>query len=400
MRDVIDYMYAFGDDQGITVDWLDPDGAECFAYVEADPDEDLGVVLQPQRVTTCCNRCTFCFVDQMPRGMRSSLYVKDDDWRSSFLHGTYVTLTNLTEEDAKRIIGQHISPLYVSVHASDDDVRTRLMGTEKARGTFDLLRRLTGAGIDVQAQAVICGGVNDGDVLDRTLDDLFALHPHVRSVSVVPVGLTQFRDELHSVESISAENAKDIVERIEAHQKWYLSAAGTRFAFAADELYLKSGRPFPAYEAYEDFQQIENGVGLVAQFEHDARRELNRAKRAASRRVLLLSGADFAKRLELLRPRIENATGLSIVIEPVENTFFGPSVTVGGLLTGRDVLAAAAGRQGFDALFVPDIMFRDDGEKSLDDIPFSEIERAAGIPCFKASAQGDEFIRQLQACAA
>lgn len=397
LRDEIDYMYVTGGENDLRIEWSTPEGAEFEAAVEKEPEEDLGLILRPLRVRTCANRCTFCFVDQMPGGMRPTLYVKDDDWRSSFLYGTYVTLTNLQENDFERIIEQHISPLYVSVHATDDDVRVRLLGTERGRGILRQLRRLADAEIVVHAQVVVAEGVNDGTVLEQTIDDLFSLHPSVSSLSVVPVGLTHYRDELAPVAAVSPQNAGRILDIIEDRQAKHLQQAGTRFVFAADELYLRSGRQLPPSAAYEDFSQIENGVGLVADFEHRAGEALSRVSGKTSGKVLLLTGRAFFPRLAALAERVQDVLGLQITVKAVDNTFFGPQVTVAGLLTGSDLMRTLDGAAAsFDAVFVPETMFRDAGHRTLDDVCFEEIADAAGIPCFKASAQGDEFIRQLQ----
>lgn len=399
IRDEVDYLYAADCGGDCVVAWTDPDGTECECVVEDYDGEDLGLDLCTRPVRTCRNKCVFCFVDQMPRGMRPTLYIKDDDWRSSFLHGTYITLTNLSEDDITRIIDQRISPLYVSVHATDDAVRARLLGTKRARDAFAVLRRLTDAGIQVEAQAVVCGGINDGKILERTIDDLFALHPAVRSLSVVPVGLTRHRERLPDVAPITVDNARSIVRLVEDRQRRFLEQSGTRFVFAADELYLRSGEPLPPYEAYEDFRQIENGVGLVADFEARALEALESTAAAGSAaRILLLTGTAFAPRLRRLAGRAAEKLGTTIEVRSIENAFFGPTVTVAGLLTGQDVARAAQGAadDGFDAVFVPEIMFRDDGERALDDVAFADVEHAAGIPCFKASSEGDVFIRQLE----
>lgn len=401
LHDPLEYMYAVGGEDKLEVVWEDSSGGVHTFTGEVDPLVDFGVELEPVPTRTCANRCMFCFIDQMPHGLRDTLYVKDDDWRSSFEHGTYITLTNLLERDIERIVEQRISPLYVSVHASDNEVRKRLMGTEAAGRTFDVLTRLVESGISILAQAVVCEEINDGEVLERTICDLHALYPGVSSLSVVPVGLTRFRTGLADLAPVSAESAGRIVDLIEKKQREYLAADQTRFVFGSDELYLRSGRSLPPAEAYEGFPQLENGVGLVADFERDARDELEEAEARAhgnkNPRILLLTGQAFSPRLSALSAEISKALPVSLEVRPVENRFFGPSVTVAGLLTGQDVLPEMERvSESFDAVSVPEIMFRDDGERSLDDVPFSTIVERAGIPCFKASSNGDVFIRQIE----
>lgn len=331
VKDIIDFVYGGqSDDVPATARRR---GKEFRVRLKRDGSGVFGLRFEPLRPITCSNKCLFCFVDQLPRGLRETLYVKDEDYRLSFLHGNFLTLTNLGPLAIERIARQRLSPLYVSVHATNPSVRAKLLGTGRRADVLSKLEALKEGRIQVHTQIVLCPGINDGAELDRTVNDLAELFPSVMSVAVVPVGLTRYRKGLPRLESVDRRCSDEILEAIERWQRAFLRSLGTRFVFGADEFYLLSGISVPGVRGYEDFPQLENGVGLVRKFLDKASsiRRLLRA-RARGRPLAVLTGrlAESVCRSTL------GDKGTRII--GVENHFFGRSITVSGLLTGRDIL--------------------------------------------------------------
>lgn len=399
LRDYIDYIYELSAED-ILIEVQKKDGVVEEIEIEKEPYEELGLSFEKDGFgnrIVCRNKCVFCFVDQMPKGMRKTLYVKDDDWRMSFLMGSYVTLTNMSEEEAQRIIEQRISPLYVSVHAYDDEARTLLFGNENAARTFELIRRFAQNGIRLHTQIVMCEGFNDGKVLEQTIEMLYALYPGVQSVAVVPAGLTKHREGLAQLKSVSEETARETVRMVEKYQKDFLKDnKETRFVFASDEMYIRAGMPMPPCEAYEDFAQIENGVGLVRMFAEEAAEALDDLKDRAPRyqKVGLVTGVDFYPFLKKIAERIAQTFHIEIVFHCVENVFFGETVTVTGLLTGGDVMRQVK-PQGEEAMFLSRCCFQETEDAMLDGVTLEELEDTFGIPCYKVAADGYELIQRL-----
>ena len=342
--------------------------------------EELGFEVQEAPIRTCGNSCLFCFVDQLPRGLRSSLYVKDEDYRLSFSYGNYITLTNLSDEDYERIASQRLSPLYVSVHATDDAVRREMLGNEDAPPILESLRRLGRARIGVHAQAVLCPGINDGAVLEQTLADLFALGEVVQSVAVVPVGLTTHRERLTRVEAVSAAAAEAALDVVGRWQGRFLAEGRDRTVYAADELYLRAGRPLPSYDEYGDFPQLENGVGLLRSFEFDLN---ERARLLGDRIDLPLAITLVTARLAeaFLADAIDRALGqvdgLTCQVVASDNSLLGSTVTVAGLLSGADMADALKKAPESDAFLLPAAAFNEDGV-TIDGMSLSEIADGAG----------------------
>ncbi len=341
---------------------------------------ELGFEVREAPTRTCGNSCVFCFVDQLPRGLRSSLYVKDEDYRLSFSYGNYVTLTNLSRGDYERIASQRLSPLYVSVHATDDAVRRRMLGNDGAAPILESLRELGRSRIAVHAQAVLCPGINDGAVLEQTLSDLFALGDMIQSVAVVPVGLTAHRQRLTHIEAVSATAAGGALDTIECWQKRFIEDGRGRTVYAADELYLRAERALPSYDSYGDFHQLENGVGLLRSFEF----ELNESARllgdrldrplAATVVTARLAEAFLADAIDRAIGRID---GLTCRVVASDNSLLGPTITVAGLLSGADMVGALKRAPESDAYFLPAVAFNDDGV-TLDGMDLGEIADGAG----------------------
>jgi putative radical SAM enzyme (TIGR03279 family) len=350
-------------------------GTEFEVSLPLEDPFEVGIVLEPDRPRVCPNHCVFCFVDQLPPGLRRSLYVKDEDFRLSFTCGTYVTLTNLDDDAYRRIERQRLSPLYVSVHATDDSVRRMMLGNPQAPSILPALARLIGAGIEVHAQIVVCPGLNDRSVLTRSLEDLASLGEGIGSVAVVPVGLTDHRDGLFPLVPLNADDAAAVIDAVSARD----GRPGPAIE-ASDEIYLLAGRELPPYERYGEFPQIENGVGLLRLFEHELLSSAHRLSGAVPRpmRVALVTGTLAAPFLrDVAPPAVRRYAPVSIVVVPVMNRFLGPTVTVAGLLSGKDLVRGVRGAPDADVVLVPAEAFNVDG-LTLDGMTVSDIAEAAG----------------------
>lgn len=382
LRDLIDYRYYANEERLVLL--VERAGQRHTLEIERDEDEALDLEFSEivfDGLRQCANACPFCFVRQMPRGMRRSLYLRDDDYRYSFLLGNYITLTNLSEEDWARIGAQHLSPLYVSIHASDVALRRRLLGNPQAPDVMAQLQRLGEMGIAVHGQVVIVPGMNDGEALRQTIADVWALWPTVRTLALVPVGLTRLcRAPLRPMRP---DEARDALALAHAWRQAHRRAGRGTWLYPADELYLLAGEPIPPASFYDDPAQQENGVGLVRLLLDDwarARRRLQRRQgRLPAHRFSLVCGLAIAPTLADLTQALREATGWEAMLYPVANAFFGEAVTVSGLLTGQDVLAALAGRDLGERVFLPRAMFDAAGERTLDDLTPAEIAARLGV---------------------
>jgi putative radical SAM enzyme (TIGR03279 family) len=395
LRDLVDFHVQAGE-EALAID-VDRGGRPCSVVLERKWGRDLGLECEPPapaEISTCANKCVFCFIHQLPPGLRKSLYVKDDDYRLSFLHGNYITLTDLPESEIERIVDLRLSPLYVSVHATDPGLRHFLLGSPKTiKGDLmERLRRLVAAGIRLHAQIVLCPGLNDGPHLLRTVRELGELHPGVATVAVVPVGLTRHRDGLYPLRSITPAEAGATLAAIQGWQADFLARHGTRLVFAADELYLLAGQPIPPAATYEDFAVVEDGVGLVRRFEDDFRRIAARPGRPAwrgTRAATLVTGELFAPILGRLLPGLR-VPGLRTEIVAVPNEFFGRAITVAGLLTGQDVARALDGCSLGDVVLVPRVALTETKGVFLDDVAPQDLARHLAVPvnAVDSSARG------------
>lgn len=347
------------------------DGSLTEYEIEKDYHEQLGLQFDPptlDKVRSCRNRCLFCFVDQLPAGMRRSLYLKDDDYRLSFCSGSFVTLTNLSENDLERICRLHLSPLYVSVHATEPGLRSRLIGNRRAGEIMRVLSRLAQAGIRLHAQVVLCPGLNDGAALERTINDLYSLYPAVQSVAVVPVGLTAHRDGLYPLRPCRKEEAGAVLEQVRLAAGQALQEQGTRFVFAADEFYKLAGLSLPEDEEYEGYPQLENGVGLVRLLLNEWEAVQDRLPRymPVSQPATIVTGLAAAGVMESIAARLNEIDGLTVRQVPVENRFFGGHVSVTGLLTAGDLQAAFSRERPQGVLYLPRVMLKDGTDLFLD----------------------------------
>lgn len=372
VRDEIDYLYYSKDDV-LNLELNRGDRRLTFVIKKDGDSSDIGIEFKPFKIIPCRNRCIFCFVDQLPKGMRRSLYIKDDDYRLSFLYGNYITLTNLKADDKKRIIEQRLSPLYISIHTTNNDLRRKMLGNPRAKDILSEIKDLTSHRIRIHAQIVICPGVNDGEELVKTLKDLQRFYPYLLSVAVVPVGLTKYRKG--DIKSISRDNALNVIEIVNEFRKRFKKRHGDPLVHLADEFYIKAEHPFPSYKDYGEFPQIENGVGLVPSFINSSKR-LRLPKKVDEKKVAIFTGVSFMPYLEEFVKRLRQIEGLNIDIIEVKNEFFGQSVTVTGLLTGRDVLKAVVGRTDADCLLVPDVTLKHGEGAFLDDVTIKDMEES------------------------
>lgn len=391
--DLVDYEHLTANET-LKLTLVDKAGRERTVNVQKDEYEPLGLSFATSLMDdmrTCKNHCVFCFIDQMPKGVRTSLHVKDDDWRMSFIMGNYVTLTNLDDRELERIIKRRVSPLYVSLHASDPDVRVQLMKNPRAGEAMNQLRRLAEAGLKFHLQAVLCPGLNDGEVLNKTIQDVTALIPYAQSLAIVPVGLTKFREGLTELRRFTPEEASRMIDEIEPLQKTFLKKYGTRFVFLADEWYTCCRREFPAYDTYEDFPQIENGVGLLRLFEGELLEALEEREPLKEPRRFLMAGGVSAEPFFRKAYRALEPYGVFIETRAVVNRYFGESVTVGGLVTGGDLTEQLAGSDFGCALLIPRAMLKADESVFLDGMTLFEAERRLGTKIIPVSS-GDDLI--------
>lgn len=374
VRDNIDFRFKEADGR-LELEVSPGDGERSVLFdIEKEPGEPLGVVPAPDAVRECANECVFCFIDGNPPGARSSLNLRDDDFRLSFSYGSYVTLTNLGPRGFERLIEQRLSPLYVSVHATEPEVRMRLLGVPRGGDIMDRLAQLTGAGLEVHTQVVLCPGWNDGDHLDRTIDDLWSLGPGVLSLSVVPVGLTRYNLN-RPVRLLEPAEASAAIEQVDRGRRRARSERGTGWAYAADEMYFVAGETLPPTAYYDDVSLEENGVGAVRRVVDDLEATVASAPDVGSRAVAVVTGARMAEVLAPWCTRLSRATGASFRLVPVENTYFGETVTTAGLLPGTAVRDALREAGDFDDVLLPaDAVNADD--RFIDNVPLAELEAA------------------------
>lgn len=412
VRDVFDYRLREGAAEMLLAFRL-PDGQIAEVELEKEEDEELGLIFEDPTMcdcNSCANRCIFCFIDQNPKGMRETMYFKDDDMRMSFLTGNYVTLTNLSDKEFERIIGYHLSPINVSVHATDPAVREKMINNPTAGKLMPRLQRMVEQGISINCQIVCCPGYNDGEVLDQTVADLAKLGEGVLSIAVVPVGITKFRDEngLTPLTPFDHDMSSKLIDQVEKWQQYFLKARGERVFFAADEFYIRAERALPKAEEYEGYPQLENGVGMLA--ERDAalsqgillrkkHPQTGRAHLHVGEHFFIISGTDAAPYTERFAESISLLYNIDLAVLPVVNQFFGPTITVSGLLTGGDianaVLASKEAGQNVDVVVLSSNMLKADEDIFLDDMTLEQFRERVGAKVIVASSEGDGLLRAL-----
>ncbi|WP_407650040.1 DUF512 domain-containing protein [Desulfofundulus luciae] len=384
VEDILDYRFLTCEEE-LTLTLIKANGEEWLYDVEKDYDDDLGVDfagggLEPIR--RCQNRCLFCFVDQMPRGLRPTLYIKDDDYRLSFTQGNFITLTNLRERDLERIIRLRLSPLYISVHTTSPALREKMLGHPRAGKIMEQLHRLARGGIEMHTQVVLCPGINDGVELERTVRDLVNLWPAVRSVAIVPVGLTRYREGLFPLRPFTREEAARVVEQVQTWQDHCLERCAHAVVFAGDEFYLLAERKVPPALRYDDFPQTENGVGLVRLFLDEWEKISRSLPRAlpSPRRVTVATGVLAEGVLAPVAARLNEINNLAVELAVIPNRLFGPQVTVAGLVSGKDIVAALQCRNPGQTLILPAVMLRRPEQVFLDGMTVPELSSRLDRP--------------------
>ena len=401
--DEIDYQ-ALIQHAHLEIELSDADGLKRHVTVAKPSWEQLGIQLDEtvaMKPRVCRNHCIFCFVDQMPKGMRSTLYLKDDDWRLSLMMGNYVTLTNVDDKEFTRILRRKASPLYISVHATDGNIRAAMLRNPRAVNIMQQLTAFKNHGIQFHSQIVLCPGFNDGDVLKRTVEDLASLWPAALSVAVVPVGMTKFRKTLAKIPPVDRDKAEEVIQSLELYQNHFLSDFGTRFVFPSDEFYCICGKEPPEEEDYEDYPQIENGVGLIRQLKEEcaaAFREMRSTKTGTAKTIphyhtIIATGVSvqphIAELVHKYAPRDE-----TIEVVAVHNRYFGESITVTGLIVGQDLIDTLKDKE-FDRLLISASMLRESSDCFLDDITLGQVKETLGRPVHVVENSGDAFIGAL-----
>lgn len=382
IRDILDYrFYICEKSVTVTLDTRD-------VTIKKDEYDDIGLEFETylmDKQESCRNKCIFCFIDQNPHGMRESIYFKDDDTRLAFLFGNYVTLTNVPDTELERLIKMHISPVNVSVQATNPELRVKMLGNRFAGRILEQMRILADGGIDLNAQIVLCKGVNDSAELERSLRDLETLVPSLKSVSVVPVGLTKYRRGLYPLEPFSKDDCIKVLETVEGMGEDFLKKHGTRLVFASDEFYLKAGKPLPSPEFYEGFPQLENGVGMLASLCDDFDCELDFVTEdgideSICRNVSIATGmASFETIVNLVEKIQKIWYNIKCDVYAIRNDFYGENVTVSGLLTGGDIIAQLKGKPLGEVLLIPRNALRHEGDRFLDDVTLEDMEKALGV---------------------
>ncbi|MBR3429698.1 MAG: DUF512 domain-containing protein [Clostridia bacterium] len=359
---------------------------------------DETVAMKPRH---CRNHCVFCFIDQMPPGMRKTLYVKDDDWRLSLMMGNYVTLTNVDDQEFIRILKRKASPLYISVHATDPEVRIRMLRNPNAGNILQRLKDLKNHGICFHTQIVLCPGYNDGKVLEKTIEDLAGLWPATLSVAIVPIGMTKYRDHLSQIPAVDRDLASGLIDSIERCQQKFLKSFGTRFVFLSDEFYCLCGRELPEEETYEDYPQIENGIGMIRQFEEECvscwedycSTPVPEAFSERKEKIIIPTGVSVFPYIKRLAEKYAPAWTETKVI-PVKNRYFGESITVTGLIVGKDLIHAVKD-QDFDRMLISESMLRENTDRFLDDLTLQEVRNTVKGDIVIVPNHGENFIRAL-----
>ena len=406
IEDIFDYQF-FMEDEYVEILIRKENGEEWVLEVFKDPDEDLGVKFENGLMSeykSCCNKCIFCFIDQMPKGMRDTLYFKDDDSRLSFLQGNYITLTNMKDKDIERIINYNLGPINISVQTTNKELRCKMLNNRFAGDALDKIEKLYEGGIEMNGQIVLCKGVNDKDELRRSIEDLRKYLPFMRSVSVVPAGLTKFREGLYPLELFTKEDAGEVIDLIESYQKEIYEEYGLHFIHASDEWYILAERDFPDEERYDGYIQLENGVGMMRLLDsefHEALANLKVSDRYEealniTKTVSMATGKLAYPLIRRLADEIEdNFKGVKINVYEIRNDFFGENITVAGLITGTDLMAQLKGKNLGEKLLLPSTMIRTGEEVFLDDVTLTELENTLQVSVNIVESDGMSFLESV-----
>jgi putative radical SAM enzyme (TIGR03279 family) len=398
--DVLDYRYYLCEKKLVLS--LCRDGEEFSVNIKKGEYDDIGLEFETflmDKKHSCRNKCIFCFIDQLPRGMRDTLYFKDDDSRLSFLQGNYITMTNLSDEDVERIIKMKMSPINISVHTTNPELRVKMLKNPNAAKSLDYLRRFAEAGTEIGCQIVLCRGINDGEELARSMHDLAAYYPAVKSVSIVPAGMTRFREEkgLYPLTPFTKEEAAAVVKQVETFAEYCLAAYGTRIFYVGDELYLEAGLPIPDADYYEEFHQLEDGVGMIASTKQEFFAALEDADADdRAREISIATGvAAYPLMCELSEALTKKYPNIKIHVYEIKNHYFGELVTVAGLVTGKDLLEQLKGKPLGEALYITQNMLRHEGDLFLCGMSIDELSESLGVEICQTSSDGYDVFDAL-----
>ena len=406
VEDIFDYQYLIQDEY-IEVLIRKPSQEEWLLEIDKEYEEDLGLVFENGLMDdyrSCCNKCIFCFIDQMPPGMRETLYFKDDDSRLSFLQGNYVTLTNLSDRDVERIIRYHLSPINISFQTTNPQLRCRMLNNRFAGEALKKADRFFEAGIEMNGQIVLCKGINDGEELEKSLRDLSRYLPYLRSVSVVPVGLSRYREGLYPLQPFTKEDANKVLEQIHRWQKELFDRYGLHFVHASDEWYILAGQELPDEDNYDGYLQLENGVGMLRLLMEEFRDSLRQLEengamarwQGKKREVSAVTGRISAPYIRRMADRLEEKfPGLTVHLYPIRNDFFGEQITVTGLLTGQDIIAQLKGKELGEELLLPVNVLRSGENVLLDDVTTQDISKALQVPVNIVKSSGYDFTETI-----
>lgn len=396
--DIIEYRFLVNDEE-LTLGILKANGEEWEIEIEKEAYEDLGMNIEDPSMENpkgCHNKCIFCFIDQLPKGMRESLYFKDDDSRLSFLHGNFITLTNMKAEDIDRLIKYRISPINVSIHTTNPELRVKMLNNKKAGEVIASIKKLTQGGIQVNCQIVLCPKVNDGKELQNTIEDLYSLYPGVQNVAIVPVGITKYRDGLYEMEGYNRQSASEVIDLVHGIQNRFLKETGETFARLADEFYINAERELPSFEDYGDFEQLEDGIGMIRYFENCINEDLaNLVVDGKGLEFAVVTGVSSYEFIKKITSAINEKLNINIKVYKIINNFFGEKITVSGLLTGRDIIDQLKGKIKEKVVFIPSNMLKADQDIFLDDITLEDIMRELNIRVEKCKYSGDDFIDKI-----
>ena len=402
IEDIFDYQY-YTQDEYIEVLVRKPSGEEWLLEIDKDYDEDLGITFENglmDEYRSCHNKCIFCFIDQMPPGMRDTLYFKDDDSRLSFLQGNYVTLTNMSEDDINRIIKYNLSPINVSFQTTNPELRCKMLHNRFAGEALEKAWKLANAGITMNGQIVLCKGVNDGEELERSIRDLTQYVPTIESVSVVPVGLSKFREGLYPLEPFTKEDAQKVIATIHAWQDKLYPEYGLHFIHASDEWYILAEEEMPEEERYDGYLQLENGVGMLRlfmnEFEEAMSEDLAKGRTAEKKEVSIATGRLAYSFIQNMADRVmEVYPQVKVYVYPIRNDFFGEMITVSGLLTGQDIEKQLTGKKLGEKLLLPQNVLKSGEPVFLDDVTLSDLEKALQVPIDIVKSSGRDFIEAI-----
>lgn len=398
VHDIIEYRFLINDEK-IHLVIMKKNGEEWDIEIEKDYNDDLGIEFDDPSMDNpkrCSNKCIFCFVDQLPKGMRESLYFKDDDSRLSFLHGNFITLTNMKDDDINSIIKYRISPINISVHTTNPGLRVKMLNNKNAGNILDSIQKLVSGGIQINCQIVLCPGINDGDELERTLKDLYKFYPNIENVAIVPVGISKYREGLFSIEGYTRETSVNVIKLVHNMQINFIGKTGEPFARLADEFYITAGIELPGYEHYGDFEQLEDGVGMIRYFENRIKEDIIDVNlNGEGKGFALITGTSSTEFMKNITDLIRKKLNVKISVYTVKNNFFGERITVTGLITARDIIEQLKGKIKENTLFIPTNMLKADEDIFLDDVTLEDLGNELNVKIIKCKYSGDDFIDKI-----